>query len=554
MASLILTEQAALKVFEIPELAYLICAINQKRDNANLMQVCRKLFYSILPLVWEEINRPDLLVSLIPGGGIVSYKTEPLPYVVMELPCSLNLSRFNIYAPYVKRLTLSPIDVDGYGDWERFHSCTRSVDLLPNLETIYFPASYVSESITKSGKSGIDSVNWAITFLSKSLKALVQAPPTITHSTQYNHPLWLDFDSFSSLVTSVVQRCPRLHSLSILPARVRSTGLPNRRGSGPSPRILFSYEYPEIYSSLVQLGNLTSLLISAVLLCPEGLIALSALPKLESLYIAGWERDPEAYYDHLRSPINMFPRLKHLELTRLSWNTVSNVCNTKALISNLRSLTITSPHNYSIPYPSDERGKNISDIIPLLATHNSNITTLAVHDYGNHQLSPEVLDAWGRLPLVTLHLGWSVIYYCGFDVFFSILSRLPLLEDLQLEMTQAPFELKQMKQIIELLPRLSRIRIPVNWESITELTWADFIPCRTQSDSPLYVKSNFYLSQSQEEGAGQIARYLSTLRPTGLVVCESSQASFDSYSASPEYTSNQLSDMINTELSGLGLK
>ncbi|CAE6340445.1 unnamed protein product [Rhizoctonia solani] len=498
------TEQAALKAFGIPELAYLICAINQKRDNANLMQVCRKLFYSILPLVWEEVNRPDLLVSLIPGGGIFPYETELLSYVVMELPCSLNLSRFNIYAPYVKRLILSPIDVDGYGDWKRFHSCTRSVDLLPNLETIYFPASY--ESRARPTKVGIDSVNWAIPFLSKSLKALVQSPPAITHPIQHTYPLWLDFDSSNSLMTSAAQKCPHLCSLSILPAPVRSTGLPNCSGFRSSPPIMLPCDSPEIYSSLAQLGNLTSLLISTALLCSEGLIAISALPKLESLCIAGRERDLETYCDHLWLPIDVFSQLKHLELTRLSWNTVSKLCDTKPLISGLQSLTITSPYNYSIPYPENERGKNISNIIPLLATHNSNIATLAVHDYGNHQLSPEVLDAWGRLPLVSLHLGWSVLSYCGFHVLFSILSRLPLLEDLQLKMTQAPFELKQMKQIIELLPRLSRIQIPVNWESITELAWGGFIPCRTQSDSPLYVKSNFYLSQSQEEGAGQIAR------------------------------------------------
>ncbi|CAE6461845.1 unnamed protein product [Rhizoctonia solani] len=139
------TKRAALKVFGIPELAHIICGTLRKRDNARLTQVCRELFYSILSFVWEEIDRPDLLVSMIPGGGIVFYESELSPYVVMRLPGSLDLSRFNIYAPHVKRLTLYRMNVDAYDGWERFLSCTRSVDLLPNLEAIYFPTSHIDQ-------------------------------------------------------------------------------------------------------------------------------------------------------------------------------------------------------------------------------------------------------------------------------------------------------------------------------------------------------------------------------------------------------------------------
>ncbi|CAE6473207.1 unnamed protein product [Rhizoctonia solani] len=393
MASPAPTERAALKVFGIPELAHLICALVQKRDYANLMQVCREPFYSTLPFVWEEVDRPDMLVSMIPGGGIVSYESEMAPYMVMQLPGSLDLSRFNIYAPHVKRLTLSVIDVDGYDDWDRFLDCTRSVDLLPNLETIYFPTQ-ISEP--GSGKVEIDSMNWAIAFLSTSLHNLVQAPLKAARP-------------------------------------IRDTPL----------------------------------------LC----------------------------------------------------------------------------HSYSYPY--EEPSKNLSDIIPLLATHSSRITTLTVHEHGSKQLSPELLNAWRRLPLVNLQLGWTVIYGCGFDDFCSILLCLPLLESLLLNMTQEPFELKQMRKIVELLPRLRRIQIPVKWESITQLTRADFTPCQSQSASLLYAKSNFYLPESQEKGASQLARYLSILRPTALVVCESFQALFYRPFG---YIDEEPKNIINAELSRLSLE
>ncbi|CAE6531914.1 unnamed protein product [Rhizoctonia solani] len=139
MASLARTERASLKVFGIPELAHLICATIQKRDNVSLMRVCRQLFYYILPFVWEEVDEANSLMSLIPGGGIVINDPELSPYMVMQLPNSLELSRFNVYGPHVKRLTPSALWVDEYDDWEGFLSCTQSVDLLPNLETLYLP-------------------------------------------------------------------------------------------------------------------------------------------------------------------------------------------------------------------------------------------------------------------------------------------------------------------------------------------------------------------------------------------------------------------------------
>ncbi|KDN47572.1 hypothetical protein RSAG8_03362, partial [Rhizoctonia solani AG-8 WAC10335] len=329
MASPAPTKRAALKVFGILELAYLICGTIRRRDNANLMQVCRELFYSILPLVWEEVDGPTSLVSMIPGGGIVHYESEPSPYVVMQLPGSLELSRFNIYAPHVKCLALSHILVDEYVNWEGFLSCTRSVDLLPNLEAIYFPTSDISEYTANSGKVDKDSVHWAIAFLSASLQTLVQVPPELTHYARYASPLWLDFNSSNSLMTSVAEKCPNLRSLSILPAEVRLTR-PTTRWSGARTLIMsFLGDSPEIYSSFLQLGNLTSLLISAVILCPEGLIALSGLPRLESLNVIGCRGDAEVYRGHLQIPINAFPVLKHLELNRIFWNTIFDLCNAK---------------------------------------------------------------------------------------------------------------------------------------------------------------------------------------------------------------------------------
>ena len=92
MASPALIEQAALKVFGIPELAHLICITVRKGDNVSLMRVCREFFYAILPFVWEELDEGYPLVSMIPGGDIVTYDSDWSPYLVSDEGC--NMSRF----------------------------------------------------------------------------------------------------------------------------------------------------------------------------------------------------------------------------------------------------------------------------------------------------------------------------------------------------------------------------------------------------------------------------------------------------------------------------
>ncbi|KAH7337600.1 hypothetical protein B0J17DRAFT_718360 [Rhizoctonia solani] len=169
------TKQPALKVFGIPELAHAICAGNRRRDNASLMQTRRLFFCSLLPFVWDEVDEPDRLVSMIPGGGVVAGDPDLPLLLVMRLPQSLDLSRLNIYAPHIKRLIISNIHVDEYENWGIFLTCTQHIDLLPNLDTLYLP---VPEGGYHPGDAERieDSVNWIHAFLSASLKTLVLAP------------------------------------------------------------------------------------------------------------------------------------------------------------------------------------------------------------------------------------------------------------------------------------------------------------------------------------------------------------------------------------------
>ncbi|CAE6340448.1 unnamed protein product [Rhizoctonia solani] len=200
-----ITERAALKVFGIPELAHLICGTIGKGDNVNLLRVCRQLFHDILPFVWEDVDEANILVSMIPGGGIITYDSDWSPYVVMQLPDSLDLTRFKIYAPHVKRFTPSALHVDEYDGWERFLLCTQSIDLLPNLETLCLPA-LDNTRYTHSHHRTIeaDTIKWITAFLSTSLQTLELAPPEVRRSN--GDELWLNLPLFHGLMKSVSQK------------------------------------------------------------------------------------------------------------------------------------------------------------------------------------------------------------------------------------------------------------------------------------------------------------------------------------------------------------
>ncbi|CAE7128309.1 unnamed protein product [Rhizoctonia solani] len=536
-------ERTALRVFGIPELAHLICGTIPRYDNVSLMQTCRQLFHNILPFVWERVDQADTLVSLIPGGGVVTYNLNPdlLPYMVMQLPSRLDLTRFNIYAPYVKRFSPSTPYVDEYAGWESFLSCVRSIDLLPNLETIYLPVRDHNEYSYGDVKAiDTDCVNWVTAFLSSSLRTLQlgywkQGP----YWNNRGAP-WMDFSLFDSLMAVVFQKCSGLRSLSILPVSIRHDGPRSQRGS-------FSRDVPQAYSNFLQLKNLSSLRVSSAILNLEALAALSVLPSLEALCIHGSGFDRHISCEGLELPTEAFPALKHLELIAQDWENIGNLCNAKPIVFGLHSLTIEYPS-----HQSEGRYHGLHDIIPLLAANNSSIANLVVHGLRYTSVPPNILQSWGQLPLISLHLEWSFDPEQAFSIVYSIVSCLPLLEVLKLSIPYCAFDLRELRTIVEHLPRLRHLWAPLESSSVTELVEGDFTPCRSRSDVNLCLESNFYLPSPQKENAERLARYLSILRPTTTVICKSYQKSF--YHRAVGYCIDEgPKDMINAELSRLRL-
>ncbi|QRW18688.1 LRR receptor-like serine/threonine-protein kinase [Rhizoctonia solani] len=162
----------ALRVFGIPELVGIICNLIQKRDNANPLRVCRQLFQGIRPYIWRSTDAVITLIEMIPTSRVEEPFDEPFCPYVASPPArspreSLDLSRLNIYGPYIKQLKIPVLTiVDEYHDWNDFLVSVRNVSLLPNLEHLELD---VSREIQRETIS-TESLNWMTTFMSPSLK------------------------------------------------------------------------------------------------------------------------------------------------------------------------------------------------------------------------------------------------------------------------------------------------------------------------------------------------------------------------------------------------
>lgn len=56
----------------IPEIAQLTFRFSGKADGCRLARTCQQLFYSLMPLVWEDICGAEHLLALFQGVQIIA--------------------------------------------------------------------------------------------------------------------------------------------------------------------------------------------------------------------------------------------------------------------------------------------------------------------------------------------------------------------------------------------------------------------------------------------------------------------------------------------------
>jgi hypothetical protein len=529
-------ELACMQVFSIPELAHLICKSARKSDNVSLLRVSRQLFHDIRPFVWESTDAIATLALMIPGTNIVVHDEDLMPFTVssydpsckylfsdvdttskvMHLPGSLDLSRFNLYAPYIKQLEIPyTLQIDKYDNWEDFLACTRSIDLLPNLETLHMVFSHPwTECIAT------DLINWATAFLSTSLLGLSVHPDLLRPmfaSLWMNSPrsthfgAYVDLNLTHKLLRHVSPKCPQLNSLTLMPGNVTTkTTTEAWRGWHSTSQVLLTNvsfttpsSLPETHSNILRFRSLRTLTTTPFILEAQTFMALSQLPRLQSLSVSSLPEDLDIYCRGFEVPDNAFPALQSLELKCMNWDSIINLCSLKPFIHDLRSVNILDARSLV----GTLNRNRLAELLSLFAKHNSPITSMSVQGHDSWPTPPGMIQYLQYLPLVKLTL--APFQLDEFNI-VTFLHALPVVEELRLALPNA-LHLGQLRLIVSLLSKLHSLSLPFLDESVDELSEEDFRILRSQSQDKLYLW-DFPLQSLRDEDAKRLARYKPTTR------------------------------------------
>ncbi|KAJ1305888.1 hypothetical protein OPQ81_010608 [Rhizoctonia solani] len=495
---------ACLRVFNIPELAQPICAYAPKEDIARLLRVSRLLFFNLFPYVWRNVDNVVALAALIPGAGLTTYVVDPLPpLTVMRFPGSFNLSRFNIYAPYIRELEInSTLHIDEYDNWDGFLAFTRSRNLLPNLERIRMVPS-PSSPFEAIAPIGGDTIKWATAFLSTSLRALWIAPDPRLYEVEIasTHFTWTTLDDARSLLQLAFWKCPMLDTLAILPGdlTVQKTRLIS------DVRGRFS-EYRPPFPLFPPFRNLRTLITSPSCLEPKSFGVLSTMPSLESLSIRGLAHLMPLYGSDLSIPEDAFPSLRHLEFTNLRWQTVFSLCNLEPLVRNLVTLRI-HPILSLLQTPNYPR---LVSLLSILVQIGSPLTELSVTSFTRTKFYPEVFEQLKHFSLVKLSLRPTELNNLPME---ALSSALPQLEVLHLLPFGDGLHIRQLRVFTTLFPKLRHLSVPICRNTLRELTDEDLVPA-SGSQNPFCLESDFVMRQERADIALKLARYLYLLWPS----------------------------------------
>jgi hypothetical protein len=424
----------------------------------------------------------------------------------VQFPSTLELSRLNFYAPYVKRLEIPfAIDVDDYHNWGRFLECTRRINLLPNLEHlgVTFPPEHDARK-----PIGTNLVNWITAFLSTSLLSINISPP-LPSSTSHN--ALINWKLAQCLLQDISEKCSRLNSLTLLPgvATIKTSMYMGDSGvferSQSIINVSFLNLFPEIHSNIPCFSSLRTLTTTPFILESEAFMALAQLPLLESLSIHSLKEDRQEYDSGLELPDKSFPALRHLELRNVSWKTVFDLFSMKPVIRGLQSALFTVyGGSMDIVYYD-----GLSDLLSNLVNCNSSIASLSMcTDMDKWRITPQVIESLRRMPLVNLSL--DRIEFDDFN-WTGFVRALPALEKLCLTSHITALSLKQLRPIATLLPQLRHLVAYIDFKSVVDLMEEDFNLPNPQSQNQICLETFFdgyeHLRTSpQPEDVEKIAR------------------------------------------------
>ncbi|CAE6465861.1 unnamed protein product [Rhizoctonia solani] len=507
------------QVFEIPEILCIICEKARRSDLARLLTTSRLFFNCAVPPVWRSLpdSAPAILIKLLPNAEIY-LRPELNRMLLIAILDSLkpldgkSLTRFNLYAPYVKRLVRYPRNELSNVLWDRLLKLVDARPILPNLEVLKTSLAEPYYGLTEE----------PTLFISPYLS------PTLTEldDVRKAHELVVSVSLLLSM-RRIAQECPRVRSLKL--ANVKTSGYP----------VLSPACADDLANSLGRLRNLRVLGIGTTVSEPKVLEALGNLPHLELLTLteigaaADWTFSTATLpkYLDVSLPPGSFPALQHIGIIpHISSPPVIRIWSLTALVQRLTSISVRI--NESVTQA--QLGgfvRSICECSPL-------VTALYLDCSGSSDrdcvtlLSPQIIETLAQLPLQCLWLCGKETHdedRCESEQFALAFPRMEYLR-----VRGYYFTFKDLSFIAKHMPQLQqlsvRVEMDTHWPSRGELSRLALTP----SPSQLYLHLRIFypLEHQQIEQIGLEIRHglpnriveamaacLHALWPNG-VICE----------------------------------
>ncbi|KAF8598818.1 hypothetical protein BDV93DRAFT_547210 [Ceratobasidium sp. AG-I] len=494
------------RVADVPE--FIVSVATSLSDRRPLLLVSKHFFRSVAPLIWKSVPRVDLILRLIPGTterrAIRQYSPDPDVHSVLvdiTLPGALDLTRFDLYAPWVQRL-----EVFGGEYKHTLHNAAALIQLastrpiLPNLRALTLT--------TRAEISGTEYLPFTELFLSPTLAE-------IRHVRQGDDPPYLRIRSVPELVQKILAVCPGVQILEFYPGQEPGGGSSSERN------MIFSLSKVPIHATLAGFSNLRSFATTHYVFKPATLQVLGSLPLLESLDVFDHAEDYGSLEEGLTIPDTWFPALRHLHLRDFDAKDVSIVWS-QPLVRNLTSATIkcdpaTADENHHTATGQawvDAFLSKLPQTSPHISKLDLDFEAVPSLGQGTYSLSRAGIDALRQLPLrnIRLYYLWTrcedlVQAFPGVEEFCSM---------------DGQVDLEQLRVFATHMPGLRSLKIDVRWivppaPKKTPRQQAE-PPAPLASRSPVVLISRFKLAELKMPLAQlrKMAKFLAEIWPGGF--------------------------------------
>ncbi|KAJ1306451.1 hypothetical protein OPQ81_007454 [Rhizoctonia solani] len=360
------------RIFTVNELLSLICTNCDNHTRTTLARTSRLWFEISAPILWGNLRGAHKILVLLPGTVIGRVRpTEPPPQEPILSLDAVDFTRYNVYAPLVKHLTIyDPSDakrrIETWYNWGFIYYLSQQRLLFPNL------ISLIINQPTTTGPSFLRQRNpaayeqWIIAFTTAGLQSIHS--PLMLKPGLPPHPSSVSLTAASVAAKQLARKTKSLRILEIYP--MASSAELNLMGQGATFEGTMGAEtaYQRFYSSFESLSQLRELSTTAIIFETFMFRTLANLPHLRSISVHNVSYQLPEFHPGL-VPSSSFPELTKLSLVDIDQENLEKIWESTPLVRKLHSLTVLS--SYSRHMTIDWAQKTF---LPLLRTRSPGLS------------------------------------------------------------------------------------------------------------------------------------------------------------------------------------